>query len=176
MDLFEALQERRSIRKYKTDPIPEEKLTKILEAARIAPSWANKQCWSFIVVKDENKRNQLADALPDGNPANKAIRQAPVTIVACGDPSASGKIDGKEYYLLDTGLAMQQLMLAAHSEGLGSCWVAWFDEKSVRDILSIPEEEKVVALTPLGSPAKEGTVTPRKGLDEMVYQEQWGNK
>ena len=176
MDLYTALQNRRSIRKYKPDPVPRELLKKVLESARLAPSWANKQCWSFIVVEDEKKQEKLAATLHEGNPAAKAVKQAPVTITACADPSASGTIDGKEYYLLDTGLAIQQLMLAAQAEGLGTCWVAWFDEKAAREVINVPQQQKIVALTPLGFPAREGTVTPRRELAEIVYHEEWGNK
>ena len=144
MELYTALENRRSIRKYNTDPIPEEKLKRILEAARIAPSWKNQQCWSFIIVRDAAKKTRLADTLHKGNPAVKAIQQAYATLVLCADPSASGNIDGKEYYLFDAALAMQQLMLAAHAEGLGTCCVAWFDEQAAREILNVPPQQKLL--------------------------------
>ena len=175
MDLYDILKERRSVRKYKPDPVPEDKLKRILEAGRLAPSWANKQCWRFIVVQDEKKKAQLAASMPDSNPAQKAVGEtAPVVIVLCADPEASGKQDGKDYYLLDAGLAMQQLMLAAHAEGLGTCWIAWFDEAQVRKACTVPPEYRVVALTPLGSPEKQPSPRPRKDLSEITYSEEWG--
>lgn len=176
MDVYSAINERRSVRKYTEDPVPEEKLNKLLEAARIAPSWANKQCWRYIIVKDDDKKEEIFSALPEKNPACKAIKQAPVTIVLCADPEESGKANGKEYYLLDAGISMQQLMLAAHAEGLGTCWIGWVeDENKIREALNIPENIQIVALTPLGYPAKESKPTPRKELSEIVFNEQWGN-
>lgn len=176
MELYQALQDRRSVRKYKSDPVPEEKLMRILEAARIAPSWSNKQCWKFIIVHDQEKKKQLAASMPPDNPAIRAVGEtAPVVLVLCADPKESGNQDGKGYYLLDAGLAMQQLILAAHAEGLGTCWVALFDEARARAACAVPAEYRVVALTPLGVPEKVPSARPRKELSEIVYAEQWGN-
>lgn len=175
MDIYEALKERRSVRKYTSDPVPEDKLNRLLEAGRLAPSWANKQCWRFIVVKDPEKKEKLASAMPKDNPARKAVGEtAPVVIVLCADPEASGKQDGKDYYLLDSGLAMQQLMLAANAEGLGTCWVAWFDEATIREACAVPPEYRVVAITPVGVPEKQPSPRPRKDLSEITYAEEWG--
>lgn len=176
MDLYEALEGRRSIRRYTTDPVSSEVLGKMLNAARIAPSWSNRQCWRFIVVREQFRREKLAGSLPEGNPCKKALAAAPVVIVLCADPQASGHQDGKDYYLLDAGLALQQFMLAAHAEGLGTCWVAWFDEAAARVACSIPETHRVVAMTPLGIPARQPSPRPRKELEEIVFAEVWGNK
>ncbi len=174
MELYSAIHNRRSIRKYKPDPPLQESLLRILEAARAAPSWANKQCWRFLVVKEEARKKELAASLPEGNPAAKAIETAPVVIVACADPGASGSQEGKDYYLLDIGISMQQLVLAAHAEGLGTCWVAWMDENAIRKACAVPEQYRVVALTPLGYPAKEARPIPRKELSEIAFAEKWG--
>ncbi|MDZ4131820.1 MAG: nitroreductase family protein [Dethiobacteria bacterium] len=175
MDIYETLRERRSIRKYKPDQVPDDKLLRILEAARIAPSWSNLQCWKFIVVRDPEKKKQLAASMPASNPAVKAVGEtAPVVLVLCADPKESGDQDGKDYYLLDAGLALQQLMLAAHAEGLGTCWVAWFDEAIARAACAVPAGYRVVALTPLGFPEKQPSSRPRKEMDEIVYAEEWG--
>ncbi|ACB85693.1 nitroreductase family protein [Natranaerobius thermophilus] len=175
MELYKALHERRSVRKYTDDPVPEEKLSKILEAARIAPSWANKQCWRYIVIKDEGKKEELYSALSEKNPGAKALTQAPVAVILCADPEASGKLNDKEYYMLDAGISMQQMMLAAHAEGLGTCWIGWIDdEKRIRDTFKIPENIEVVGITPLGYPAKESKPTPRKDMSEIVFYEEWG--
>lgn len=175
MELYEALEDRRSIRKYTADPVSDETLQKLLRAAGIAPSWKNNQCWRFIVVREQSRKQKLAGSLPDGNPCKKAIAEAPVVLVLCADPRTSGRQDGKDYYLLDAGLAMQQLMLAAHTEGLGTCWVAWFDEAKARSACNIPEPYRVVALTPLGVPAHRPSPRPRKELEEIVFLEEWGN-
>ncbi len=176
MELYEALERRRSIRKYTADPVPGEALEKMLNAARIAPSWSNKQCWRFIVVREQSRKEKLAGSLPEGNPCKKALAAAPVVIVLCADPQASGYQDGKDYYLLDAGLALQQFMLAAYAEGFGTCWVAWFDEAAARVACSVPQSYRVVALTPLGIPARQPSPRPRKELGEIVFTEEWGNK
>jgi len=176
MELYEALRNRRSVRKYSGEDVSADKLEKVLEAARIAPSWSNMQCWKFIVVRDPEKKKKLAESMPENNPARKAVGEtAPVVIVLCADPTESGKQDDKEYYLLDAGLAMQQLILAAHAEGLGTCWVALFDEEKARPVCAVPENYRVVALTPLGVPEKQPSEKPRKDLNEIVYAEEWGN-
>ena len=175
MELYEALEDRRSIRKYTADPVSDETLQKLLRAAGIAPSWKNNQCWRFIIVREQSRKQKLAGSLPDGNPCKKAIAEAPVVPVLCADPRTSGRQDGKDYYLLDAGLAMQQLMLAAHAEGLGACWVAWFDEAAARPACNIPEPYRVVALTPLGVPAHRPSPRPRKEIGEIVFIEEWGS-
>ena len=175
MDLYQAMEGRRSIRKYKPDPVSGEIVVKLLDAARIAPSWKNLQCWKFIVVRDPEKKKQLAESLPEGNPARRAVgQQAPVVIILCADPLKSGDNDSKPYYMLDAGLAMQQLMLAAYAEGLGTCWVGWFDEAKVRAACRVPPEHRIVALTPLGVPEHQSSPRPRKELSEIVYAEEWG--
>jgi len=175
MDLYQALQGRRSIRKFKSDPVPAHLLAKIMDAARISPSWSNLQCWKFIIIQDPARKEQLAKSLPPDNPALKAVReQAPAVIVLCADPARSGIQDGKEYYLLDAGLAMQQMMLAAYAEGLGTCWVCWFDEAKAREVLQVPPEYRIVALSPLGVPDRQPSPRPSKVLEEIVYAEEWG--
>jgi nitroreductase len=175
MDIYKVLEDRRSVRKYKADPVADEKLMRILEAARIAPSWSNQQCWKFIVVRDPEKKKELAASMPSGNPAVKAVGEtAPIVLVLCADPEESGDQDGKGYYLLDAGLAMQQLMLAAHAEGLGTCWVAWFDEAKARETCMVPPKYRLVALSPLGVPEKQPSSRPRKEMAEIVYGEEWG--
>ena len=174
MELYEVLEGRRSIRKYTADPVSGELLQKLLNAARIAPSWSNSQCWRFIVVREQSIKDRLAASMPKRNPCKKAVAEAPVVLVLCADPGASGVHDGKDYYLLDAGLAMQQLMLAAHAEGLGACWVALFDEAAARAACMVPGPYRIVAMAPLGVPARHPSPRPRKELDEIVFSEVWG--
>ncbi len=174
MELYEVLKGRRSIRKYTEDSVSGEVLQKLLNAARIAPSWSNKQCWRFIIVREQSIKDKLSTSMPEGNPCKKAVAGAPVVIVLCANPGESGVQDGKEYYLLDAGLAMQQLMLAAHTEGLGTCWVALFEEAVARAACGVPEPYRIVAMTPLGVPARHPSPRPRKDLSEIVYAEKWG--
>ncbi len=170
--VMQLFKDRRSIRKFEKTPVEEEKLQEVLEAARLAPSWANRQCWSFIVVKDPARRQQVSEIL-EHNPAQKAVAQAPVLIVACADPAESGDLLGKGYYLVDIGIAMQQLCLEAWNQGLGTVWVGMFDEDKMRPVLNVPENIRIVALTPLGYPAKWPEERGRKPLDAIVHRETW---
>lgn len=147
MDLSKAIEQRRSIRKYKTDPVDNKTLEEVLEAARLAPSWKNSQCWRFIVVQNAATKASLADCLIGGkssdNPSKQAILQAPVLIVACAEMGKSGMNTGEyatdkgDWFMYDTALAMQNLTLAAYSLGLGTVHLGLFDAVKVTEILSI---------------------------------------
>ena len=187
MEMLEAIRTRRSVRKFSDRPVTAEQLNQVLEAARQAPSWANMQCWRFVVIQDQKVREQISElSYVDeyfathgykSNPAQKALAQAPVVIVACADPERSGKLWGQNYYLTDLGIATQNLMLAAHAQGLGTVFVGVFDEPRLRDLLGIPEQIHIVGLFPLGYPLsepKEGP--PRKPLEKIVFQEKWSEQ
>jgi len=174
MDVLEAIRERKSFRRFKEDPVPQDLIQYVLEAARLAPSWHNKQGWYFLVLTGENK-NLLADCTYETNPARNAFMQAPVSIVLCGDPTQSGSYDGKEYYLVDVACAMENLMLAAIEKGLGTCCVAgMLNEELIRKNFNIPENIRVVAVTPLGYPSYQPKPRPRKPLNEVVFLNSWG--
>ncbi len=171
MDIYEAVRERTSIRAYKSDPIEGDKLERILDAARLAPSGKNGQPWTFIVVKDVETRKKLVPACK----SQEFVGQAPVVVVACGHEERAYKKMGGYWNSmpLDIGIAIEHLMLAAVSEGLGTCWIGAFFEEQVREILGVPKDVKIVALTPIGYPAGEKTHRPRKSLDEIVMHERW---
>lgn len=170
MDVFEAVQTRRSIRNYESKPVEEDKLMKVLEAGRLSPSAANRQPWHFIVVRDEEMRRKLRAAYDADWFVN-----APVIIVVCVDPSAAWRRrDGEEFWKVDAAIALQSMVLCAWEEGLGTCWIGAFDERAVKDVLGIPQGIRVVAMTPLGYPAeKKGPVTQRKKLEEIVHYDGW---
>lgn len=184
MELMEAITTRRSVRKFQDRPLEEEKLRMVLEAARLAPSWANLQCWRFVVVKDPKMRGLLSELSfveayfsskgYKTNPARSALAEAPVVIVACADPALSGDLGGQDYYLTDLGIAAENLMLAAHAQGLGTVFVGVFDEGKIRELLAIPAAVRIVGLFPLGYPAGEPKAgPPRKALEEIVFAERW---
>lgn len=181
MEVLQAAKTRRSIRKYKTTPVDDKTLGLVLEAARWAPSWKNTQCWRFIVVRDSNIKAELANIL-GSNRAAEAIRSAPVVIVACAELGKSGYSDGKlatdkgDWYMFDVALAMQNLVLAAHSLGLGTVHVGLFDAKRVESILEVPEGFCVVEMTPLGYPDQEPEARPRKELSELVFYDEFGER
>jgi nitroreductase len=172
MDIYETIKQRTSVRSYRSSPVETEKLNRILDAARLAPSGKNGQPWIFIVVKDEKTRERLVSACK----GQTFIGEAPLVIVACGrEELAYTKMGGYWNSLpVDIGIALEHLMLAAVSEGLGTCWIGAFIEDDVRAILGVPEDVKIVALTPVGYPAGERTVRPRKALEEIVHHEKWG--
>lgn len=185
MDVFEAIRTRRSIRRFADRPVEDEKIQGILEAARQSPSWANMQCWKFIVVRDSGIKAKISDLSyvesffnPLGykaNPAKKGLGEAPAVIVACADPSQSGNIHGQSYYLTDIGIAAQSLMLAARALGLGSVFVGVFDEEKLRELLAIPLNIRVVGLFPIGYPLEEKASGPaRKPLGEIAFDGKWG--
>src|SRR5512133_4147542 len=109
MDLFQAIVSRRSIRKYQETPVEAEKLRLVLDAARLAPSWKNMQCWRLLVIADAAKKARLLDAFPEDNPGRKALVQAPLVILVCADPAESGVENGIEYYIADTAIAFEHL-------------------------------------------------------------------
>jgi len=168
MDVFEAIRTRRSIRKYMEKPVEKEKLSKILEAVRLAPSAMNKQPYNLAVVTDKQTKEKLSSA------CNQEWI-APIMVVVCAFPDRSWiREDGEEYWKADAAIAMHSLSLAAVEEGLGTCWIAAFKEEEVRSILGIPSEVRITAMTPLGYPAeKKGPVTKRKKLEELIRYEKW---
>ena len=169
MEFKDIIQKRRSVRVFTADPVSDEKLRRVLEAARLAPSTTNCQAWKFVVVKDPNKRKALTQT------ANNQvfIDQAPIIIVAvalmpdtimpCGVPS----------YAVDLAIAMEHVVLAAVDEGLGTCWIGAFSQENVRRIMGIPDKYKVVTVMPMGYPAGETAARLRKPIEEVVCYEKF---
>ena len=171
MDVMEAIKTRRSIRKYRSTPVPEELLKAVLNAARLAPSANNAQPWRVIVVTDEDLKLRLVS----GAHGQKFLAEAPVVLVACGLPDEAFPTVGgyMSSHVMDVAIALDHITLAAHSLGLGTCWVAWFKEEKVREALGIPEDVRVVALTPLGYPDESPERPPRRNLEELVLHEKY---
>ncbi|MDV5120717.1 MAG: nitroreductase family protein [Candidatus Scalindua sp.] len=166
MEFYEVINKRRSIRAYKKDPVEDSKLSRILNAARLAPTAANRQPYSLIVVKDEDTKIRLKDAY-----SQEWFFTAPVIICACALPDDAWKRnDGKGYVDVDVAIAMDHLILAASAEGLGTCWIAAFKPEVVREVLNIPDNMEPLVLTPLGYPETIPEPTFRKPLEEMVRE------
>jgi len=182
MELMEAIKGRRSIRKYKPDPVPEGALHTVLEAVKWAPSWANTQCWEVVIIKDRKVASQLADTLPAGNPGKSAMVEAPLSLVLCAKKGVSGYYKGQvttdkgDWLMFDTGIAMQNLCLAAHALGLGTVIIGMFDHKKAAGALGVPENIEVVAMTPLGYPAAAGGSSKRKEISEFVFHDTYGKR
>ena len=180
MEFEGVIKTRESIREYADKKVEDEKINFVLECARLAPSWTNKQCWQFIVVKDK----KIIKDLSKTSIINRWLKNVPVIIAACGDPKQSGFRNDIDYFIVDVSIALEHLVLAATDKGLGTCWIGGFNEKKVKEILKIPENIRVVALTPLGYPAEKKRFAgklakiviqskKRKSLDKMVHINKW---
>jgi nitroreductase len=154
--------------------VPREILDRCLEAARLSPSACNSQPWSFVIVDDEKLKNKLADEAFSGiYSLNSFARKAPVIIAVVTErsryiTSLAGHFRGVQYSLIDIGIACSHLILQAQEEGLGTCWLGWFDEKAVKRILGIPSDKKIDVLLSLGYPGPlRLREKRRKPLDEI---------
>jgi len=179
-DLMTIIKERRSVRKYEDRPVPDELLQQIMDSVKWAPSWANTQCWEIVVVKDPAVKERLQASLPPkGNPAFKAMVQAPVVLVLCGKKGISGFYKDTattkhgDWMMFDFGIAAQNICLAAHSLGMGTVIVGLFDHNKAAEAVQLPESHELIAMIPLGFPAKSGSAPARKEIDAFVHYEKW---
>lgn len=191
MEIFDAIKNRRSVRRLKADSIDDKQLETILEAGRWAPSWANSQCWRFVVVKDKNIKSQLAATLstvklPDkeiNNPALNAVNIAPVIIVVCAQTGIAGTKHGTseleyatdkgDWFMFDAALAVENMLLAVHALGLGAVIIGAFDAPKTEKILNVPQGYRAVAMFPVGIPEQPGKAPPRKELTEIVVKDRF---
>ncbi|OGD28173.1 MAG: nitroreductase [Candidatus Aminicenantes bacterium RBG_13_63_10] len=171
MTILDVVRGRRSVRAFKPDPVPEEALGRALEAARLAPSAKNLQPWKFIVIRDLETRRRLAAA----SAGQSFMAGAPLIIAACGFPGQSYTRLGRymNSWPVDVAIAFEHLILQAREDGLGTCWIGAFEEEAVKDILGVPAEVRVLALTPLGYPAESPAFRGRKSLEDIVSTDQW---
>lgn len=207
MDVSEAIKNRRSIRKFKPDPIPEEKIRLLLESARLAPSGTNTQPWRFIVVKDDDTKKQLQTVAHN----QRHIKCAPVIIVCCADLKAFKEFPERVDELIESGalpertrevfipylkkgmntvtkealmiaaaanvaIAVEHIVLQAVEIGLGTCWVRWYEDNKVKEILDIPGHVEVMALLPVGIPDENPVQRPRLELEQIVFSGKYGEK
>ncbi len=162
MDVFKAIETRRSIRKYQDRPIPDDVMKKIFEAGRLAPSAANRQPWAVIAVRDPGTKRSAAKACNDcGYAAHCAV-----LLVCFGDP-------GDRWYEVDAAVALENMALVAWENGVGSCFIGYFDEDYLRSLLHVPPDMKVVACLALGYPDETPAARPRKSIDDLVYWEKY---
>lgn len=169
MDVSEAIQKRRSVRKYQTRNIENDKLDRVLEAGRLAPSARNLQEWRFVVVRDGSRRKRLAEAAK----GQTFVGEAPVVIAACATVTDYVMTCGQLTYPIDVAISVDHMTLLATEVGLGTCWIGAFYEEEVKKILAIPPEIRVVAMLPLGYPAESPLPRPRKPMDDIVIHERW---
>ena len=180
MTLDEILEARRSVRGYTSQPVKEEDIKAIFESARVAPSACNSQTWRFIAVTDRTLIQKIAQEGMLPVIRNSWIATAPLVIVGCAQLDilanrVGSLVTGIEYYQIDLGIAMEHMVLKATELGLGTCWIGWFHEKKIKEILEIPKTIKVLALLSAGYP-NDTDATPvkkRKPLEEIFYREKW---
>jgi len=177
-NLMEIIKSRRSIRVFEEKEFPEASLNQALEAFRWAPSWANTQCWEVVVIKEKSIKERLQACIPaKGNPAVKAVVQAPVLLVVCARLNVSGFYKGGpvtkfgDWFMYDLGIATQNLCLAAHSLGLGTVIVGVFDHDKAREVINVPEGYEPVTLIPMGYPAKTVSAPSRREISEFAHYE-----
>ncbi len=170
MDFQELIRARYSFRAYRSDPVAEEQLAQVIEAARLAPTANNRQAFRLVVVRTAGREKELQRVY-----GKDWFVQAPLVIAACGVPAENWvrKQDGKNYNDVDVSIVMDHLILAAADLGLGTCWIAAFDPAAARDLLGLTEGVEPVAFTPLGHPADAPGQKTRKKLDELVRYERF---
>jgi nitroreductase len=183
MDIFEAINGRRSVRKFTADEVTENDLHRILEAGRMAPSWVNFQVWEIVVIRDQLTKKGLAETVPSTNPGRDALIMAPIILAACGRKEKSGYYKGVEttvlgdWLMFDVALFLGHVTLAAHALGYGTLHLGLFDHNKVANILSIPDEFQIVELMPIGRPAGSPATAPRRrDLSEFTHQERFWSK
>jgi nitroreductase len=170
MNFLELVASRGSIRGYRSDPVEADKLQAVLEAARMAPTAHNNQPFRLIVIQTTGREEELSQIY--GRPW---FTQAPMVVCIVGIPEEGWvrDYDGKNYFEVDVAIAMDHLVLAAHSLGLGTCWIAAFDPQAAREVLELPDEVVPMAFTPLGYPDKAPREKVRKSKDELIRYEKW---
>jgi nitroreductase len=169
MEFSELIKNRYSVRAYKADPVEEEKLQQVLEAARLAPTAANRQPFQILVIHTRGREAELKRIY-----GRDWFVQAPLVICVCALPAeAWSRTDRKNYAEVDATIAMDHLILAAANLGLGTCWIAAFDPAAARSVLGLPKEVEPIAFTPLGYPADKPAAKKRRPLPELVRYEGW---
>ena len=169
MDFSELIHKRYSVRAYKPDAVEDDKLAEILEAARIAPTAANRQPFQIIVIHTANRQAELRRIY-----GREWFTQAPLIICACGVPrNAWVRTDKRRYLDVDVAIVMDHLILAAANLGLGTCWIAAFNAEAAREVLHLPEGIEPLIFSPLGYPSDQPKEKERKPLSELVRFESW---
>lgn len=177
----EILKKRRSVRSFDSRPVNRDDVIAICEAARSAPSACNSQTWRFVAITDKETIQRICKEAMRPVIPNKWLGQAPLIIVGCSkldiiSNRIGTKVTGIEYYQIDLGIAMEHMVLKATDLGLGTCWIGWFNENRIKEVLNIPKEIKVSAMLAVGYPADEPPKKrSRKALGKILFGDKWGN-
>ncbi len=183
MELHDAIISRRSVRKFTDHYVTDEEINQILEAAQLAPSWSNTQCWEFIVIRDKELIRQVVETYSETNPARKCSESASVLIAFCGKSDLPGYKDGVKrtkfdsWYMFDLGIAVQNMLLTTHDIGLGSVVVGSLDHEKCAKLLNVTQPYELLGILPIGKPVefkKEGP--KRRDITEFTHKEKFGKK
>lgn len=176
MDFLELVKKRYSCRKYLTKPVSRESIQRCIEAARLAPSACNSQPWSFIVIDNAQLKGDIVNRAFSGIYAvNAFVKDAPVIVVVIRERSSylailGGYLRSVQYSLIDIGIACEHFIVQAQQEGLGTCWLGWFNEKAVKETLGIPKNKKVDVLISVGYPAQETIPVKNRKLPAEISE------
>jgi nitroreductase len=172
LSVFETISNRGTIRRYLDQPISQENLIKIIEAARLSQSAANRQPWQFIIVTDVSMKKNLSKASRN----QESVSTAAAVIVYLANPTEAAKVGPFEGFLIDGSIAIENMVLTSWEFGIGSCWIGAYDEKTVKELLGIPETLRVVSLLTLGYPNEKPKAKNRKILTDILHYERYGHK
>lgn len=188
MDVFKAIEWRRSVRKFSPRKIERDKISQVLEAARLAPSSSNRQAWHFVVIDDPSIIAQIPKQVAMGRSLMVPwIKDAPMVIAGCYTKAYThviGQLFGHENHLVDISIALTHIVLAATALGIGTCFVGWFNERKLKKLLKLPLHYNIAALVAMGYPANKSTqesiggveARPRKTLEDIVSHNTYRNK
>jgi nitroreductase len=175
MQFYDVIESRLSVKKFERTPVDKDSIARAINSAMMSPSWKNNTSYKFILVDDPREKEMLAQSIiNDTDKSAISVKQAPIVAVVVADPSKSGVVGDKEYYLVDSAIAMEHFILAATNEGYGTCWIGAFDENKIRQTLSIPDDYKIVAMTPIGKTAENPQHHSKKDVRDHVFLNKWG--
>jgi len=175
MEALECIATRRSIRKFLDIPVEFEKVGNVLDAGRYAPSAGNLQDWKFILITEEKGRQNIAKACVE----QYWIGTAPIIIIVCTEPEKTKRFygrSGEKFSIQNSAAVVQNMLLAAHDQGLGSCWVGAFEEEAIRRLFEIPDTVSVQAIIPLGYPDEKVPMPLRLTIENITFIGSWANR
>ena len=180
MNIPDSIKKRRSIRSFNHKPVEPAKVRLLLEAATWAPSWTNSQPWRFVIVTDPDVKNRIAGVMPANRGLN-GLKEAPILIVVCAKTGVSGYLKGKpvtdkgDWFMFDTALSIQNILLTAESIGLGTLVIGYFDAEKTASLIGLPKDHAVVALIPVGYTEQKPEPPPRKSIHAVGFLNRFGD-
>lgn len=176
MNFYDVINNRKSVSKYKGDEICRGSLNNMIEAAMKSPTWKNRTSFKLILLEDKNIKDIMAEfILNSDNKAEEALKEAPMALVVIAEPEKSGEVDGKEFYIADGAIAMEHFILAATAEGYGTMWIGALKEEKIKALLNIPDEFKIIGVTPIGVSAEVEPHNEKKDIKEYVFSNKFNN-